>query len=195
MLSSKFSTYICMEARIGKIIRQLRQEHQLTLAEMGDLAHLSPGHLSQIERGQADPSLQALRAIANALDVPFTQLFLAGEDEIQSKDEFVHRKANRLVGRYPGTHAQFEEIGVPSSSIKFFWVTAPPDAGVEPHRRKTPGEECALLLSGKMQVFLDDSQVMLEPGDAVFIQAYTVLHGWKNAGDDELVALWVATNA
>ena len=182
-----------IETRIGHIIRQLRQERQMTLAELGDLAHLSPGHLSQIERGQADPSLNALRGIADALGIPFTKLFIAGDSTTQDQDEFVRRKSDRTSGRYPGTQVKFEAIGVPSSSVELFWVSAPPGAGVEPHRRKSPGEECAVVLSGKMLVFLDDSQVLLECGDAVFIQAYTVLHGWKNAGNDELVALWVAT--
>ena len=182
-----------IEARIGNIIRQLRQERQMTLAELGDLAHLSTGHLSQIERGQADPSLNALRGIADALGIPFTKLFIAGESTSQDQDEFVRRKSDRLSGRYPGTQVKFEAIGVPSSSVEFFWVTAPPGTGVEPHRRKSLGEECAVVLSGTMQVCLDNSQVLLKSGDAVFIQAYTVLHSWKNVGKVELVALWVAT--
>jgi transcriptional regulator with XRE-family HTH domain len=182
-----------IETQIGQAIRQLRQERQLTLTELGDLTHLSPGHLSQIERGQADPSLNALRAIAAALGIPLTKLLLAGEDATIDQDEFVCRKSDRTSGRYPGTKVKFQLIEIPSSSVQLLWVTAPPGAGVEPHKRKSPGEECALVLSGKMQVFLDNAQVLLESGDAVFIQAYTVLHGWKNAGDEELVAVWVAT--
>lgn len=182
-----------IETQIGNVIRQMRQDKQMTLAELGETTGLSAGHLSQIERGQADPSLHALRGIADALGIPFTKLFLVDDGAAQDKDKFIRRKSDRTSGRYPGTQVKFEAITVPSSSIEFFWVTAPPGTGVEPHTRKTPGEECALVLSGKMQVFMDDSQVMLEPGDAVFIQAYTVLHSWKNAGDKDLVALWAAT--
>ena len=182
-----------IETQIGQAIRQLRQERQMTLTELGTLTHLSPGHLSQIERGQADPSLNALRVIAAALDIPLTKLILAGESASTNQDDFVRRKADRTSGRYPSTRVKFQLIEVPSSSVQLLWVTAPPGAGIEAHRRKSPGEECALVLSGKMQVFLDDAQVLLEPGDAVFIHAYTVLHGWKNAGDEDLVAVWVAT--
>lgn len=182
-----------LEAQIGQAIREFRQERQLTLTKLGELANLSPSHLSQIERGLADPSLGALRAIASALGVELTKLLLAGNHSLHNHEDFIRRKSDRTHGRYPGTRVKFQLIEVPKNSVQLLWVTAPLGAGVEPHKRDKPGEECAIVLSGKMQVCLDDSEFILEPGDAVFIQAYTMLHSWKNVGDEELVTLWVTT--
>jgi len=182
-----------LETQIGQAIRQFRQERQLTLAELGERAKLSTGHLSQIERGLADPSLSALRAIATALGVELTKLLLAGNGITHNQEQVIRRKADRMHGRYPGTKVKFQLIEVPKSGVQLLWVTAPQGAGVEPHKRNDPGEECAIVLAGKMQLSLDDSEFLLESGDAVFIQAYTVLHSWKNVGDEELVVLWVTT--
>lgn len=65
-----------MEAQIGKAIHQYRKERQMTLEKLGELANLSAGHLSQIERGLAAPSLNALRGIADAFGIPLSHLLL-----------------------------------------------------------------------------------------------------------------------
>jgi len=181
------------EIQIGLAIRQLRMERQMTLTELGERTNLSAGHLSQIERGIADPSFSALRGIAAAFDIPLTKLLLAGNGADRTQEEFIRRKEDRTYGKYPGTKIKFQLIEVPKSTVQFLWITAPPGAGIEPHKRNAPGEECALVLSGKMQVCLDDAEFILQAGDAVFIQAYTVMHGWKNIGDEELVAIWVTS--
>ena len=165
----------------------------MTLTNLGELVSLSAGHLSQIERGLADPSFSALRGIATAFGIPLTKLLLAGNGADRTQEDYVRRKADRTNGRFPGTRVKFQIIGVPKSSVQFLWVTAPPGAEIEPHKRNTPGEECALVLAGKMQVVLDKTEFVMQAGDAVFIQAYTVFHSWKNIGDEELVAVWVTT--
>ena len=55
---------------LGNYIRSLRKEKNLTLAALSAATNLSPGYLSQVERGIADPSLSSLRRIASALDIP-----------------------------------------------------------------------------------------------------------------------------
>ena len=42
---------------LGNYIRSLRKEKNLTLAALSAATNLSPGYLSQVERGIADPSL------------------------------------------------------------------------------------------------------------------------------------------
>ena len=52
------------------------QSRGLTLAQVGEAAGLNIGYLSQIENDKAVPSLEALAAIAGALDVPPAWLLL-----------------------------------------------------------------------------------------------------------------------
>ncbi len=182
-----------MEIRIGHAIRRLRKERQMTLEQLGELAKLSPGHLSQIERGLAEPSLHALRGIAEAFGIPLSHLLLTEESASIDQDEYIRRQSERQVGVFADTKVSFEMIEVPKSALQLLWVKAPPGACMEPHRRKNAGEECALVISGRMRLFLDKNQTVLEPGDTVFIPAFSVLHGWENAGDQDLIILWVVT--
>jgi len=55
-------------------IRRLRQEANLTLAELSAAAGLGKSTLAQLESGKGNPSVETLWAIAAALQVPFGRL-------------------------------------------------------------------------------------------------------------------------
>ena len=60
---------------IGRIIRELRKERNLTLKQMSRRTKLSVSLLSQIERAESSASVSSLFKVSSALDVPITQLF------------------------------------------------------------------------------------------------------------------------
>ena len=53
---------------VGALVRRLRDEARLSLASLAAAAELSPGLLSQIERGMGNPSFTTLIKLAHALD-------------------------------------------------------------------------------------------------------------------------------
>ena len=55
-------------------IRRLRQDAELTLAELASASGLGKSTLAQLESGRANPSVETLWAIAAALRVPFGEL-------------------------------------------------------------------------------------------------------------------------
>ncbi|MHB0886212.1 MAG: helix-turn-helix domain-containing protein [Bacillota bacterium] len=55
---------------LGDKLRLQREEHQLTLNELALRAGISASHLSDIERGQSDPSVDTLRNLARVLELP-----------------------------------------------------------------------------------------------------------------------------
>src|ERR671912_60550 len=61
---------------VGAQIRRLRTERGLTLAQVGELADLNVGYLSQVENDKASPSLETLAAIADVFEVPITWLLV-----------------------------------------------------------------------------------------------------------------------
>ncbi|MBF6612960.1 MAG: helix-turn-helix transcriptional regulator [Chloroflexi bacterium] len=63
---------------IGPVVRQLRQERNLSQEALASSAHVSSGYLSKLERGlYKAPSYEVLNRIAGALSVPTTQLYQA----------------------------------------------------------------------------------------------------------------------
>ena len=67
---SKSESNILIESHIGNVIRKTRSQNHLTIAEVSNLAGISSGMLSRIERADVSPSLDVLEKIAKALGVP-----------------------------------------------------------------------------------------------------------------------------
>lgn len=70
-----------LEVAIGREVRRHRQLLGMTMSEVSREAGLSTGMLSKIENGQTSPSLETLRRVATALNVPVTSLFRQYEEE------------------------------------------------------------------------------------------------------------------
>lgn len=60
---------------IGKSLRRLRKQQNLTLKQMSRRTGLSVSLLSQIERAESSASVSSLYKLARALDVRLTELF------------------------------------------------------------------------------------------------------------------------
>lgn len=60
---------------LGDRLRDLRQQHSLTLRQLATAAEVSPALLSQIENGATDPSLATLRKLAQVFDTSIAELF------------------------------------------------------------------------------------------------------------------------
>lgn len=62
---------------LGKAIRQLRQERDMTQEALAHAAGVTVSHLSTIERGHSNPTWATVKAIALALDTPMADLATA----------------------------------------------------------------------------------------------------------------------
>jgi len=60
----------------GAVIRRYRQWKQLSRRELAGRAGVSPVFLGEIERGEKDPSTHTLCLLAEALEVPLSELYL-----------------------------------------------------------------------------------------------------------------------
>ena len=69
---------------LGERIRARRTALGLTLAQVAEAAQLSIPYVSNLERGRGNPTLGALRAVAEALQQPVTELL----GQRQSEEEF-----------------------------------------------------------------------------------------------------------
>lgn len=67
------------EYALGDRLKYLRSLRTLSQAQLAKDAKLSQGTIAQIESGRKDPSIQALRQIARALDTEIAALF-TGDD-------------------------------------------------------------------------------------------------------------------
>lgn len=65
-----------LRERIGEVLREVRMRQGRTLREVSTQAQVSLGYISEIERGQKEPSSELLAAICAAMDVPLSVILL-----------------------------------------------------------------------------------------------------------------------
>lgn len=61
--------------RFGKCVRELRLEQGMSQVEFGERCGFYQTYLSRIETGRANPTLNAIEVIANALGLSVFELF------------------------------------------------------------------------------------------------------------------------
>jgi transcriptional regulator with XRE-family HTH domain len=161
---------------VGQETRRWRQTRGLTLAQVGERSGLNIGYLSQIENDKAVPSLDALVAIAAALEVPIAWLVLDSTSPPR-----VVRAADRpwipLVG---GAEMSEVDAGTSRDMCIIEAVVAPGGStGIHAHR----GDEHHVVLTGRWRFSQGDHVVELGPGDYVAWDP-TVPHDVENVGHE-----------
>nr|WP_290222511.1 helix-turn-helix transcriptional regulator [Trichocoleus desertorum] len=61
--------------RFGKAIRRRRRELDISQEKLAELAELHRTYISNLERGDANPTLDIINRLAKALDISIAQLF------------------------------------------------------------------------------------------------------------------------
>jgi transcriptional regulator with XRE-family HTH domain len=88
---------------VGETLRAMRMRQRRTLREVSATARVSLGYLSEVERGQKEPSSELLAAICGALDVELSELFTEVSQTLR-REEKLALASNRvaLVGAGAG---------------------------------------------------------------------------------------------
>lgn len=71
-----------LRVTLGTVLRGLRAESGRTLRDVADAARVSPGYLSEIERGRKEASSELLAAISGALDVSLGEILVRAAFEV-----------------------------------------------------------------------------------------------------------------
>ncbi|NPV80761.1 MAG: helix-turn-helix transcriptional regulator [Firmicutes bacterium] len=71
-----------MKQKVGMRLRELRQEQHLKQEELAQRAQCHPTYIAKIESGERIPSLDVLKRLADALEVPATSI-IGVIDEIE----------------------------------------------------------------------------------------------------------------
>ena len=164
-------------------IREYRKQRKLTIKELASRAGMSISYISQIERGEIDPSLSALRRIAAVFQIPLYLLL----DDVEVMEDMTLRKEKQLVRRSEDgaiTYRFLSPLPSPSCSpeaLLMAFELAPGSQDVqEPVRHYS--EEILYVTEGVLTVQIGDTDIVLNPGDSTGIQK-NLPHLCKNNGD------------
>ncbi|HKC28752.1 MAG TPA: helix-turn-helix transcriptional regulator [Jatrophihabitans sp.] len=83
---------------VGETLRAVRLRQRRTLREVSGNARVSLGYLSEVERGQKEPSSELLAAICGALDVELSELFAEVSQTLRREEKLALNNRVSLVG-------------------------------------------------------------------------------------------------
>lgn len=173
---------------LGEKIRELRKSKGMTLNELATKIDFTASYLSQIERELIEPSLSALRKIADGLDVTM-YYFLADE----TSDTILIKKEER------------KRLDLPASSIIYEFITPIADAKLktkmdiiyfelEPKSWSSEeplihtSDECILILNGKVEILVGDKKYILNTGDSIYVKENNY-HRLYNLSDEKSIGI------
>lgn len=164
-------------------IRNYRKQRNLTIKELAALSGMSISYISQVERGEVDPSLSALRKIAAAFQLPLYMLL----DDVEILGNLTLRKDQQLVRTSEDQSVSYRFL-TPLPSPQYSPQLLLMKFDLAPHSQDVPepvrhsSEEMVYVLEGQLTVQIGDSDIVLNPGDATVIQK-NLPHIFKNCSD------------
>ena len=164
------------EINIGAKVQEYRQMRQYSLRELAARAQMTPSMLSQIENNGTNPSINTLKNLAAALEVPMFKFFQTD----QIGESLIVRKGNYMqVGS--AKDGVIYELLTPdlSGSIEFCRMEIPPESVTAAAKKAHTGEEVAYVVSGSVLIHMNEDTFTLDEGDSVRIPAGTN-HLWEN---------------
>lgn len=178
------------DINIGKKIMAFRKNKNMTIKELAELADVTPSLLSQIERGIANPSINTLKVIARVLEVPVFTFFVS----TASVDDLVVRADDRKKILFPESKNFSYELLSPdlNGAIEMAMMTLTPDSHSSEELMGHEGEEAAYVMKGKVNLSLDNQELVLKEGDSVKIPPHMV-HKWENPYEEESKIVFAIT--
>lgn len=180
------------DINIGKKISSLRKKQKKTIKILSEEANITSSMLSQLERGLANPSVNTLKSIAQALMVPLFTLFIEDDQE----ERLVVRPSERkkIILPSEGLEPITYELLSPDlkGDIELALMTLTPKSHTSKDNFRHMGEEVAYVSKGQLLLYLEDSEILLTAGDSVKIPP-NMLHRWNNPFDEDAEVIWAVT--
>ena len=174
---------------VGNEIKRLRKLQGWTLEQLASASGVSAGLLSQVERGQGNPSFNTLVQVAHALGIPVARL-VAGEQMTSP----VLRREDRRRLNLPNDELIVAELltARPDSALEVIRIVTEPGYSSEDTPFAHEGEEFGIVLEGTHAVNVGGTHSVLRAGDSISYDS-TIPHWYENPGEGTSVSLWVVT--
>ncbi|WP_020498924.1 helix-turn-helix domain-containing protein [Sciscionella marina] len=167
-------------AAVGPRLKQIRKQHDCTLAELSANTGISVSTLSRLESGQRKPSLELLLPIAKAHQVPLDELVdapLIGDPRVRMKPIKQGHRTVIPLSQQPGGLRAYKMIFDARESV--------------PDPRTHEGYEWFYVLSGIGRLVLGEHDVLLKTGEvAEFDTRVPHWFGSAGKGSVELLSLF-----
>lgn len=171
---------------IGKKLKELRLQNDLTLNDLASRSELTKGFLSQVERNLTTPSIATLEDILEALGTNMSEFFREEEEKqivFQTKDFFEDVQDDYTI-----------EWVIPNAQKN---QMEPILLMLHPHKKSHEllayqGEEFGYVLKGNVTLVCGNKKYKLKAQETFYLEG-TKSHYLYNHGSSDAKVLWITT--
>lgn len=167
---------------IAKNLNRLRNERNLSLGQLAELSGVSKVMLSQIEKGDSNPTVNTIWKIASGLNVPYTAILDQPQNEtfiVSKADIDVQVSENEdyhLYCYYPNT---------PTRNFELFQMELEKGHSYTSVGHSEKSQEYIMILEGQLKLEANDCVYQLKENDSICFSAESV-HTYHNQGEKTL---------
>ncbi|MBB5575777.1 MULTISPECIES: cupin domain-containing protein [Rhizobium] len=157
-----------MSVDIGNRLRHLRIAHNLSQRELAKRTGVPNSTISLIESNASNPSVGALKRILDGIPIGLAEFF-AFEPE-RPKKAFYAAEELVEIGKGAISYRQVGE-NLFGRSLQILRECYQPGADTGKVPLVHDGEEGGIVLSGRLEITVDDERRILGPGDAYYFES------------------------
>lgn len=163
---------------IANNIKNAREERKLTLDSAASITGVSRSMLTQIEKGDVNPTISILWKIANGYKISFTSLM----EKLGENDIFIPctspitEEANSKYYNFPTFPFDDEKL------FEMYRIVIEVDGYLEAQPHLAFSEEYITVFEGSVEIMLENTRYILNQGDSLRFKA-DQKHSYRNIGD------------
>jgi transcriptional regulator with XRE-family HTH domain/KaiC/GvpD/RAD55 family RecA-like ATPase len=177
---------------LGAKIKSIRLMRGLSQKHLADLTGVTPSTISQVEKNLIYPSLPALFRIAESLTIEVATFF---KDNGLKKNVFVfpaEKRSATALEKIAKDDAETEFLLPPDieTDLQTAIIRIRPGKKLTSHFFSHKGEELGYLMSGRLEMTINNHSYEANQGDTIYLQKNTPSQ-WRNTGEGVAELLWL----
>ncbi|MFR7590591.1 MAG: helix-turn-helix domain-containing protein [Longibaculum sp.] len=166
---------------LGKIIafnlKKLRNERHLSLGQLAIESGISKTMLSDIEKGNSNPTINTIWKIANGLKVPYTKLI----DGVDDETTIIQRKETiKQTGETKSYRVYCYFTTTPTRNFELFYCELDPLSSNQSIGHSKNAQEYIYVIDGELTLDTDNGEYVLCVGDSLAFDS-SMNHTYKNS--------------
>ena len=180
---------------IGKRLKSVRKQVGISQRELAKRAGVTNSTISMIEKNSVSPSISSLKKVLSGLPMSLLEFFNTEDFETADVPVLYKKEDFREVAGDEGIRWGLIGKFFPDRQITFMVedYTSGSDTGDEAYSHE--GEEAGYVVSGKIELLVDDQVYVLESGEGYYFESKRP-HRFRNPFDEpcQVVSATTASN-
>ncbi len=172
---------------IAENLKRLRNDRSLSLGQLSKLCLVSKVMLSQIEKGDTNPTINTLWKIAKGLKIPYTSLL----EQPEHDTSIIRRSDTEDMEAEDGHYRIFCYYNnTPSRNFEMFQIEMEEGCNYISVGHTEKSQEYIMVVEGTLSLTVNDKTYQLRPNDSICFNA-TAKHIYHNSGNGIMKAVTI----